>query len=1485
MQRVNQGVVISPLLPDKNTVSPLEIPGIDNDFSQFYSTISGEYKPISLFNNLFKRTDAVVDQARTCDNKSAQGGELTFIPEFLGELVNEMGRLPGDHAGVRSFMHKVKQYFHPKLAHLANEMTDTAIIFTNEGANLGITGVKTAQAFTKIRDHLDSLTHEIGFPKKSGASIAHWQEEIKKQLSSIHLTLSPADEKIFADQIQLIFAQKQEQISAIQAAEAKTREKKQAIDNSADPFKKAAAQSEAQRYKQDWCLKLQDYKNQSQHLMQGLKGAEKLVMLAMKGAKCKPKEVEEIQYLCKSGKQLLGFSDKVMTLAQQAIQGGLSSALLGPFAAVATALYKLYEWFIEPRVDPLSQNLQQILHNTAVLSQQIAKSHEAMQAGFSNLSAQLRQLYRGMVTGFDFIERAQQRRHEEMLSILLDMKLELKQQGERIRDNITSFRSETKSFFQAMYEQAYEQDRGDAQYCIADSKLLKPATYHHMIGSFLTHIVVGAKKPLLAGEFRPIARQEEIDIVYLKKLADDVNTHGIEKMINPLISMTASFAGIRAQAAFVNPAVWSTRILDFIYFVKFAPRYSFTQKQLQIFTEIIAEGLNLEQFICTLKCNQPIFEFLFAGYFTALSAIKRSMRSIILQYLYPEAQHPEVKNDDDRMRMLRTAVLEELYPWSRALLKIKQTITRSEQFIAELKRDQTDAETKLINTRATFVETNGYHHVQLVTAVPEFKAREASTLYIFDQTETIDICSIAIEPPRRLTPEQRQQLRQTLRLQAEERTRGGVLVQFTSNSNSPFSPRYVLRRRPESARIREIIQACGLFVLETSYFFRTHTLIEQKDALLKKISNDNNFAWIPVLGALAPLLSTVGDGVTGLYDSAMQHTNVGMLRKDMKWYQTVLDTHIRPKLAWASEQLTGYQEEQARVAVFAAQEDQSLKDDVAIRDYLIRYRKTIPSTAPTKIQNITQRICTAIETEGSVLQEAIAQVNTFFILINVYAALAFRREYDTDQILRYWLKTVLYDKERWLKQLGPLADEKIGDEEMASSFIYYRLINQIIPQTEQAKVFIANLVNRAQQAAKDKTLNAAYPIIDDTFSQLEKLRLLLFPTAKFGLSDRLDPRNSLPSAEDEVKDIPIIPPSSVPKGAGDSQTTGTAPGYYDLEARLFRICRAGEHLSTCTGVYSGRLIQFGEYKVAGDGNCGFTVLSVSRKEAVKILLASATEEKVRIAPGKELIESTRAYKPGEIDPTQGMTLEFQKEIKEKCQQMDDLDKQLISQLFILRNIMRQTKILLRGKAIDSKFTDEDLLQALQNGELTLPKTLAGEINKILSARNQLQAIEQKLCRPEIVTAYINNYDQDNERGLWLGVTSMYYIARAKGMGLQVWGEDKEQKGTKKRLRLVDEYLLLPKRPEQGIVCALLHGAHFNFLVQEESGDLLSDHSKESKSLKRKSAPAYTGQLGSPISGGAGTRGYQPGLFGSQTHSHQSRRPTSASRTKSMRQGY
>jgi len=239
---------------------------------------------------------------------------------------------------------------------------------------------------------------------------------------------------------------------------------------------------------------------------------------------------------------------------------------------------------------------------------------------------------------------------------------------------------------------------------------------------------------------------------------------------------------------------------------------------------------------------------------------------------------------------------------------------------------------------------------------------------------------------------------------------------------------------------------------------------------------------------------------------------------------------------------------------------------------------------------------------------------------------------------------------------------------------------------------------------------------------------------------------------------------------------------------------------------------FTEYKVSGDrDNCGFTVLGVSRPDAVVILHQLAHEPWARSKIFDELKEAEKLFRldeKSEINPTLFMPPSVR-----------DLFHSLYTQLIIRENALE----ILINKVHD--FLRESKCPPLPDGnsqENILTALLAGEvpgienktIDEVKTAKKAVDDKRVEICNnKEIIQAYISSYNQDGG-GLRLGAGAMYCIARHKGLGFKLfWGGD--PKDENRTLRLNSEFSLDPGGLGH-VIYVVLQPGHYNFLAEAEA---------------------------------------------------------------------
>jgi hypothetical protein len=200
----------------------------------------------------------------------------------------------------------------------------------------------------------------------------------------------------------------------------------------------------------------------------------------------------------------------------------------------------------------------------------------------------------------------------------------------------------------------------------------------------------------------------------------------------------------------------------------------------------------------------------------------------------------------------------------------------------------------------------------------------------------------------------------------------------------------------------------------------------------------------------------------------------------------------------------------------------------------------------------------------------------------------------------------------------------------------------------------------------------------------------------------------------------------------------------------------GKQIATHRASINGEQKQFSEYDVRGDGDCGFTVLGISRQDVVNTLMELKNKGAKRRLIINELVQAFELFngaRDEEHDPTKYM-----------------------------------------DEGIRIRFIEY--------------------YNRLTTARNEggnTEAILEKMAEDiGIFTSYVQSYAPGgNQQGLWLGVGSMCCIAEQKGIGLTILGKRSDS----------DELHPLPHSVPPTVaggpcVYVILREGHYNFLVDE-----------------------------------------------------------------------
>ncbi len=251
---------------------------------------------------------------------------------------------------------------------------------------------------------------------------------------------------------------------------------------------------------------------------------------------------------------------------------------------------------------------------------------------------------------------------------------------------------------------------------------------------------------------------------------------------------------------------------------------------------------------------------------------------------------------------------------------------------------------------------------------------------------------------------------------------------------------------------------------------------------------------------------------------------------------------------------------------------------------------------------------------------------------------------------------------------------------------------------------------------------------------------------------------------------------------------------------------------------------FAEYKIVGDGNCGFVALGINRKEAVSILSRLWGNEEARSEIIKELIESmdNNQLNSGEINPSQFMLPRIRDNFKELYQELQRGRTHLNSQLEMMRKKLQESKV-----TLPEGNSDENIIKMIKK---SFPSILLADSKKLSEAilkaeKEDKQQLDRIRDDKEIFMAYINSYDNGHNRGLWLGVNSMYWIANERGMGFTLWSVNEAT------YRLQQIKTPLPSKIlEAGSVNIIMRGGHYNFLVEDNENNVIKAFEEESKAV-------------------------------------------------------
>ncbi len=1002
----NEKVISDSLAESGINFARLDIPGVGTDFLSFYAKAQRDYQPE--FPEIFTRMNEVINQARLHTGELTQSGSLEFNKALLREVVTQIPHLP-ESEQTRSLIYRFNQYFSRTLNGFCEEAKQTSDSFALFNPILAEKMSRTADALQQTRQGLQSLTTEVGFPNSTTHSIPKWSEVITATLKEVQFGFSAEDQKSVAILIQDI-AQLQDQI----AKESGSFQKKYQLQYAKirqeelkpDPDRYAIEEMKEELEKHKQCLLLTIHSQKLDKYAVALGGIANFIDVGVKTGIIGEESGRKLGFLVNVGVNTISLGQKFITLTQTVIQSGFSMALLGPLGAVAAGCYGLYSLFGDDSQKsshgPYLEIMEGLNNSLRNISEQMNAMRQEMRQGFGIILKNIEGVRETTLLGLDFLEKMQQHRHRQLLTILQ----KINDQGQDIHRDMRESRSENKVYFKESYTQNYKVEAGRILSMLRDhseSKMSKQC-YQKNFGFFVSSIN-GVNLTTLAGALEsPVT----IDMASFHKLAESIVANGIEENINPLAGFVRALkVNIEVKAPIINPSAWSMRVIDFINFMQMAVQHAPDDKQVPRFRDIVSAGKQAEDLIKQIKVNWPLFHRLLQGYHEALIEIKKQVVSIVLCHAFPDD-----KDDVERMRKLRARVLEKNYPWHQELLFRKQETVKQQALFTEL---QTFQDT----TRGRLAEVN------------------------FDE-------------------------------------------------------------------------------LNQLYIAQTRDFDEKIATLNNDVSEMMNVTAIPGVGLIGNLALFLGGrnelkAIGPLRNSANIQLNRAMNAREgwvkRRELQALLDTYINPRFVRIQHQLAFCEREEKRVELLAVdKEDKALSDDQIIQEYLTRYHDDAGSMNVRSI--LTRKIIEAVEIKNSSLEQAVRKLETFFVLINAFAALAFRREYTVNQTMRYLLQSALWEKDRFITYLKNPDHEKNSDE-----FIYSVLTGSLLAGFSQVEVFLARKIVKAKQEHENKRLRADYPIIDYTFEYLEKLRMLLFPTADFGIPPKPAPTTPKKNKQDDLSSL------------------------------------------------------------------------------------------------------------------------------------------------------------------------------------------------------------------------------------------------------------------------------------------------------------------------------------------------------------------------------
>jgi hypothetical protein len=224
-------------------------------------------------------------------------------------------------------------------------------------------------------------------------------------------------------------------------------------------------------------------------------------------------------------------------------------------------------------------------------------------------------------------------------------------------------------------------------------------------------------------------------------------------------------------------------------------------------------------------------------------------------------------------------------------------------------------------------------------------------------------------------------------------------------------------------------------------------------------------------------------------------------------------------------------------------------------------------------------------------------------------------------------------------------------------------------------------------------------------------------------------------------------------------------------------------------------IEFEEYPVPPDGNCGFTALGVNRQQLVKVLLSLENDLSARMSLAKVIENALRS-----------------RDIKSPDREGQDLIETIYVEQKNLDELFRKTLDTLADETT-KRLERNQLITWLQNNNR---ENEAQELSKHRLALHQVERRLEVYCQSQAVFKhYIQLFDNTP---LWLDYKSALLYAEQTNIKLHIW---KKEGGNSSRLTLIESHEVTDKTntTEKEIHMLFTGGfTHYNLLIKKQAED-------------------------------------------------------------------